>query len=293
MHMVAQTKPRNARREWRSLLWDERASSVAQAAAVAILATALLGAMLLVVPSLGSGVDRSFSCLVGVLGGSGAGCSGGAAAQTTAAQDAAANAPEPPSSDDGGGGFWGGLLDGVQIGLDVVGLVPGVGEIADGANGLISLARGDYTGAALSFGAMIPFAGWGATGAKWVRTGVRLSDEAGGLARYGDEAAQYGDEAATAGRTPTRWRRYAPRRLRAAKRRAWPRRWPPAAIFPARRPIASSAGRNTSSANVPKGKSRGRASAGISSTTSICSRHVGQISASTHTVMKSAGASAR
>ena len=200
MHMVAQTKPRNARRDWRSLLWDERASSVAQAAAVAILATALLGAMLLVVPSLGSAVDRSFSCLVSVLGGSGAGCSGGAAAQATAAQDAAANAPEPPSSDDGGGGFWGGLLDGVQIGLDVVGLVPGVGEIADGLNGLISLARGDYTGAALSFGAMIPFAGWGATGAKWVRTGVRLSDEAGGLARYGDEAAQYGDEAATAGR---------------------------------------------------------------------------------------------
>jgi len=54
-------------------------------------------------------------------------------------------------------------LDNVQTGLDVVGLAPVVGEIADGVNGLISLARGDYVGAGLSFAAMVPFAGWGAT----------------------------------------------------------------------------------------------------------------------------------
>jgi len=57
-------------------------------------------------------------------------------------------------------------MNGVQTGLDVVGLIPGAGEIADGANALISLGRGDYKGAALSGAAMIPFAGWGATGAK-------------------------------------------------------------------------------------------------------------------------------
>jgi hypothetical protein len=33
--------------------------------------------------------------------------------------------------------FWGGLLDGLQTALDVVGLVPGLGEIADDTNALI------------------------------------------------------------------------------------------------------------------------------------------------------------
>jgi|GEM_PF-2981778 len=59
------------------------------------------------------------------------------------------------------------LLDGLQVGLDIGGLIPGVGEFADGANALIYFARGDETNALLSAGAMIPFAGWGATAAKW------------------------------------------------------------------------------------------------------------------------------
>jgi hypothetical protein len=50
--------------------------------------------------------------------------------------------------------------------LDVVGLVPVVGELADGANAAWYAAEGDYTNAALSAAAMVPFAGWGATGAK-------------------------------------------------------------------------------------------------------------------------------
>ena len=58
------------------------------------------------------------------------------------------------------------ILDGTQSLLDVVGLVPGVGEVADGANALIYLGRGDNTNAALSGAAMIPFVGWGATTAK-------------------------------------------------------------------------------------------------------------------------------
>ena len=58
------------------------------------------------------------------------------------------------------------ILDGLQLGLDVVGLIPGLGEIADLANAGVSLARGDYVGAALSLAAMVPFAGWAATGAK-------------------------------------------------------------------------------------------------------------------------------
>jgi len=53
-----------------------------------------------------------------------------------------------------------------QTGLDVVGLVPVVGEIADGINAAIYLYQGDYVNAGLSGTAMIPFLGMGATGAK-------------------------------------------------------------------------------------------------------------------------------
>ncbi len=51
------------------------------------------------------------------------------------------------------------VLDGIQGALDVVGMIPVVGEIADGINGVVSLARGDYVGAALSFTSMIPVVG--------------------------------------------------------------------------------------------------------------------------------------
>ena len=41
---------------------------------------------------------------------------------------------------------WNAVLDGVQAGLDVAGLVPGFGDLADGVNALISLGRGDVAG---------------------------------------------------------------------------------------------------------------------------------------------------
>ncbi|WP_144510127.1 T7SS effector LXG polymorphic toxin [Bacillus sp. FJAT-22090] len=65
-------------------------------------------------------------------------------------------------------------LDIFQTVLDVAGLIPGVGEIADGVNGIIYSARGDTTNAALSFGAMIPFAGWVSTGGKFAKKGSDL-----------------------------------------------------------------------------------------------------------------------
>ena len=67
------------------------------------------------------------------------------------------------------------ILDGVQIGLDVVGLVPVVGEIADGVNALIYVGRGDYVNASLSAAAMIPFVGWAATGGKMINKGLKYS----------------------------------------------------------------------------------------------------------------------
>jgi hypothetical protein len=66
------------------------------------------------------------------------------------------------------------ILNRTQFTLDVVGLFPRAGEFADGVNALISLGRGDYAGAGLSAAAMIPFAGWGATGGKFV---LKYGDE--------------------------------------------------------------------------------------------------------------------
>jgi RHS repeat-associated protein len=71
------------------------------------------------------------------------------------------------------------LVDALQLGLDVVGLIPLFGEIADGLNAAIYVARGDYVGAALSAAAMIPVIGWGATAAKaGYRVGRNLASDA-------------------------------------------------------------------------------------------------------------------
>jgi len=75
------------------------------------------------------------------------------------------------------------LSDVVHTGLDVVGMIPGVGEIADGANALIYLAEGDYGNAAMSAAAMIPGAGNAVTVAKFAKkadlaiTALKASDE--------------------------------------------------------------------------------------------------------------------
>ena len=71
----------------------------------------------------------------------------------------------------------GGLLSSIGHGLlDVAGLVPVVGEAADLANAAWYTAEGDYTMAALSAAAAIPFAGWAATGAKGVIKGARAAE---------------------------------------------------------------------------------------------------------------------
>ncbi|GAA4459357.1 hypothetical protein GCM10023189_32960 [Nibrella saemangeumensis] len=67
--------------------------------------------------------------------------------------------------------------------LDVAGLIPGAGEIADGVNALLYLAEGNKTDAALSAAAMIPIAGWAATGAKFYKT----VDKAVDLAKPGED----------------------------------------------------------------------------------------------------------
>jgi hypothetical protein len=66
------------------------------------------------------------------------------------------------------------FLDAVQIGLDIIGTAPALGNLADGVNVLISLTRGDYAGALTSAACMIP--GFGQ-----VVAGAKLSAKAGGF----------------------------------------------------------------------------------------------------------------
>lgn len=70
-------------------------------------------------------------------------------------------------------GNW--LADAGHTVLDVAGLVPGLGEVADGANAAWYAADGDHVNAALSAAAMVPFGGWAATGAKFARRGSRAA----------------------------------------------------------------------------------------------------------------------
>jgi RHS repeat-associated protein len=87
------------------------------------------------------------------------------------------------------------ILDRFQTGLDFVGLAPGFGEPADGANAIIYLLRGDETNAALSAGGMIPVAGSFSTGGKYV---IKYGDEViGGIkgtSKAAEGAAKYSDE---------------------------------------------------------------------------------------------------
>jgi hypothetical protein len=70
-------------------------------------------------------------------------------------------------------------LNALQTVLDGVGLVPGFGEIADGANAVIYTARGDKINAGLSLAACIPIAGWAATGGKAINKGIKAVDATG------------------------------------------------------------------------------------------------------------------
>jgi hypothetical protein len=68
------------------------------------------------------------------------------------------------------------VLDIVQGGFDLAGLVPGIGEIFDGVNAGIYLARGDALNSGLSLAACLPIGGWLATGGKIIRKGIKAAD---------------------------------------------------------------------------------------------------------------------
>jgi RHS repeat-associated protein len=89
--------------------------------------------------------------------------------------------------------------------LDVVGLIPVVGEVADVANGVWYLAEGNYVDAALSMTSAIPLAGYGATAVKagrYAEKGLEAADSANDV-RKGAEAATDANKA-TSAPTPTK-----------------------------------------------------------------------------------------
>ncbi|WP_242174786.1 MULTISPECIES: GH-E family nuclease [unclassified Pseudomonas] len=89
------------------------------------------------------------------------------------------------------------ILDGIQLGLDVVGLIPVVGEVADIASAVISLARGDYVGAGLSLLSAIPFVGYLGTAGKATRYGAKMAEASGKAGKeVVDKSAKKTDEAA-------------------------------------------------------------------------------------------------
>ncbi|HTN89772.1 MAG TPA: polymorphic toxin type 47 domain-containing protein [Sorangium sp.] len=95
--------------------------------------------------------------------------------------------------------WWEKASDWVHTGLDIVGFIPGVGEIADGLNAVIYLAEGDYMNAAISAAGMIPFAGAAATGGRLaVKAGKAVAKAVGkeGAQEAAEQVAKQGAEQA-------------------------------------------------------------------------------------------------
>ena len=74
--------------------------------------------------------------------------------------------------------FWEASKDMVHIALDVFGLIPVVGEIADLTNGVLYTIEGDGLNATLSFASAVPVAGWAAVGTKYAVKIVEASTTA-------------------------------------------------------------------------------------------------------------------
>lgn len=83
-----------------------------------------------------------------------------------------------------------GLMDWLHVGLDLLGFIPGIGEVADGANAGVYLGEGDYKSGCLSIISMIPEIGDAiAKSAKaalwWVKESMNASSFVG---KYGSKA---------------------------------------------------------------------------------------------------------
>lgn len=86
------------------------------------------------------------------------------------------------------------VLDGIQLALDVAGMVPLAGAVPDLVNAAISAARGDYVGAGLSLLSAVPLVGDVAGGAKLAYKGVKAAKLAKGI-KAADAAADVAESA--------------------------------------------------------------------------------------------------
>ena len=69
------------------------------------------------------------------------------------------------------------VLDGIQMALDMAGMIPGVGAAPDLLNAAISACRGDWLGAGMSLVAAVPGAGDAVGAAKIAKNGVKLAKQ--------------------------------------------------------------------------------------------------------------------
>jgi hypothetical protein len=63
--------------------------------------------------------------------------------------------------------YWEASKEFVHISLDVLGLVPVIGEVADLTNGALYTIEGDGVNATLSFASSVPLVGWASVGVKY------------------------------------------------------------------------------------------------------------------------------
>ena len=103
-----------------------------------------------------------------------------------------------------------------HLGLDIIGLAPGVGEIADGANVAWYLKDGQYLLAALSLISMVPAVGDAVgKGIKIVINNTKLLDRF--LVKYGDDVIKHWQTARTMAEKSRKLKPYA-RKMDAAIR---------------------------------------------------------------------------
>ena len=77
--------------------------------------------------------------------------------------------------------------------LDAMGLVPGVGELVDGFNGIIYTLEGDATNAGISFVAMVPLIGDAGKAGKYINKGAKhFANEA--AQEAAEQAVKHGDD---------------------------------------------------------------------------------------------------
>ena len=91
------------------------------------------------------------------------------------------------------------VMDWIHAGLDAVGFIPGIGDIADGVNAVLYLCEGDYSNAALSATSMVPVVGDAiGKGGKLARYAIKNGDN---IVAAGRQIAKHGEDAVNASKT--------------------------------------------------------------------------------------------